>query len=189
MGILFALAPIMTKAMRHFGMVLLVACGCTRPVNVGNGTLPSSDPPAPWSNASISAPAIYAASWRAADNRATCRLIAPQSLGDGAGATARAATFSGGWAVAYDKGGMRSAFGVAGTGAKASDSTYRDWPHTRRWADGSTAGYGPEGGGAGPNQLAYLRIAGQGCLYNVWSRLGITHLEYLLDQLRFVETS
>ena len=31
------------------------------------------------------------------------------------------------------------------------------------------------------------RIAGQGCLYNVWSRLGVPHLEYLLGQLRYVE--
>ena len=41
-------------------------------------------------------------------------------------------------------------------------------------------------GGSGPNQLAYLTIPGQGCLYNVWSRLGVDHLEYLLGQLRFV---
>jgi hypothetical protein len=185
MGILFALVPNMTKSARRLGIILLVACGCTRPAHVGSGTLPSTDPPAPWSNASISAPPIYTSSWQNAENRATCRLIAPLALGEGAGATARTATFSGGWAVAYDKDGVRSAFGVAGTGARVSDSTYRDWPRTRRWSDGSTAGYGPEGG-TGPNQLAYLRIAGQGCLYNVWSRLGITHLEFLLEQLRFV---
>jgi hypothetical protein len=47
---------------------------------------------------------------------------------------------------------------------------------------------GPEGG-TGPNQLAYLRIAGQGCLYNVWSRLGTTHLESLLGSIRFIDTS
>jgi hypothetical protein len=87
--------------------------------------------------------------------------------------------------VAYDTRDVRSAFGVAGTGARATDDTYRDWPHTLRWSDGSTAGYGPEGG-TGPNQLAYVRIAGQTCLYNVWSRLGVRHLEYLIDQLRFV---
>lgn len=187
MGILFALVPIMAKSVRRLGIGLLVACGCTRAVHVGSGTLPTSGPPAPWSKASISAPPIYAAAWQSAENRATCRLVAPLALGEGAGATARAATFSGGWAVAYDNGGMRSAFGVAGTGANATDSIYRDWPRTRRWSDGSTVGYGPEGG-TGPNQLAYLRIAGQRCLYNVWSRLGITHLEYLLDQLRFVDS-
>ena len=34
---------------------------------------------------------------------------------------------------------------------------------------------------------AYVQIAGQGCLYNVWSRLGPAHLVALLGELRFVE--
>lgn len=143
---------------------------------------------APWAGGRLSAgevPAVFAAEWRKAPNRATCALVAPSSLGEGAGATARAATFSGGWAVAYDRPGLRSAFGVAGTGSRAADPAYDDWPHRRAWADGGTAGYGPEGG-TGPNQLAYLRIPGQDCLYNVWSRLGRAHLEHLLDHLRFV---
>jgi hypothetical protein len=72
---------------------------------------------------------------------------------------------------------------VAGTGSRAEDPAYDEWPHRRSWADGSTAGYGPEGG-TGPNQLAYLRIAGEGCLYNVWSRLGVEHLEAVLEGLR-----
>ena len=87
--------------------------------------------------------------------------------------------------MAYDQPDLRSAFGVAGTGSGAAEPSYDDWPFARRWADGSSAGYGPEGG-SGPNQLAYLRIAGQGCLYNVWSRVGREHLERLLEQLRFV---
>jgi hypothetical protein len=146
-------------------------------------------PPAPWSGpplTRIDVPRVYRAEWQKAPNRSTCVLIAPRSLGEGAGAVPRAATFSGGWAVAYDRPELRSAFGVAGTGSKASDPAYRDWPHVRRWADSSSAEYGPEGG-TGPNQLAYLRIAGQECLYNVWSRLSRAHLELLLDQLRVVE--
>lgn len=142
--------------------------------------------PAPWQQPSVRAsdvPAVYASEWRKAQNRETCALIAPVKVMGGA--TARAATFSGGWAVAYDTPSQRSAFGVAGTGSNASDPAYDEWPHHITWADGSSAGYGPEGG-TGPNQLAYLRIAGQGCLYNVWSRLGIAHLETLLDGLRFV---
>jgi len=77
-------------------------------------------------------------------------------------------------------------FGIAGTGSSATDDAYDAWPHTIRWADSSSAGYGPEGG-SGPNQLAYLRVTGQECLYNVWSRLGVPHLEHLLSQLRFVK--
>jgi hypothetical protein len=176
--------------MKRFVALVSVMCACAPSMQTGSGSLPAGDPPPPWSKGTLAASSVapaYVSEWRKAENRSSCRLVAPASLGDGAGAMARGATFSGGWAVAYDKDGVRSAFGVAGTGTRASDSTYRDWPRMRRWSDGSTAGYGPEGG-SGPNQLAYLRIAGEGCLYNVWSRLGITHLEYLLEQLRFVET-
>jgi hypothetical protein len=185
----------------HAGMLLLAtACAPAaeappEPVPPPVSTSPAATPPtpallpaAPWAGARLSAgevPAAFATEWRKADNRATCALVAPASLGEGAGATARAATFSGGWAVAYDRPGLRSAFGVAGTGSRASDAAYGEWPHRRAWADGGTAGYGPEGG-TGPNQLAYLRIPGQDCLYNVWSRLGRAHLEHLLENLRFV---
>ena len=136
--------------------------------------------------AAAAVPAEYVAEWRRAENRATCAPVAPASLGEGAGARPRSAHFSGGWAVAYDRPGLRSAFGVAGTGAAAEGDIYDDWPHGLEWAGGSRAGYGPEGGGASENQLAYLIIPGQGCLYNVWSRLGVDHLEQLLHQLRFV---
>jgi len=128
---------------------------------------------------------VYVAEWSKAANRATCGLFAFAQSGQGAGATPRAATFSGGWAVAYDLPQSRSSFGVAGTGVNAADSTFSAWPFTRHWSDGSSAGYGPEGG-TGPNQLAYLRITGEGCLYNVWSRIGREHLELLLEALRRV---
>ena len=142
----------------------------------------------PWSAQPLGrteVPAVYLQQWNRAGNRNTCALFAFAQLGKGAGATPRAATFSGGWAVAYDRPGLRSAFGIAGTSSSASDSTYSGWSHNRRWSDGSNAGYGPEGG-TGPDQLAYLRIDGQGCLYNVWSKLGRDHLEFLLDALRRV---
>ena len=182
------LAGLARLAVGVFAVALAV--GCTPP--------PRADPapstaarPAPWSNATLRRGAVapvFATQWQAADNRASCGLLAPVALGEGQGATPRAATFSGGWAVAYDLPDVRSAFGIAGTGSLATDPSYDAWPLRQRWADGSTAGYGPEGG-TGPNQLAYLRIAGQRCLYNVWSRLGQQHLEYLLQQLRFVDLS
>lgn len=152
-----------------------------------------SDPPAlpvaPWLGRRLSdseVPAVFTQQWALANNRDSCALIAPIALGPGAEAVPRAATFSGGWAVAYDRPGLRSAFGIAGTSVPASGPAYDEWPYTRRWSDGSSAGYGPEGG-TGPSQLAYLRIAGQSCLYNVWSNVGREHLEFLLEQLRFVE--
>lgn len=160
----------------------LTACA-PRAAEVG-----SSPPAAPWARAPLAAgavPAAYTQAWNAAPNQSSCALIAFSELGAGQGATPRPAPFSGGWGVAYDQPNLRSAFGVAGTGVQAAEPSYDEWPHRMRWADGSTAGYGPEGG-SGPNQLAYLRIAGQGCLYNVWSRLGREHLEWLLGALRFV---
>lgn len=145
--------------------------------------------PAPWREAALSRseiPPVYASEWQKAENRATCALIAPRSVGTaGAAATPRAATFSGGWAVAYDLPGQRSAFGVAGAGVRAGEPSYDDWPYVQQWSDGSKVEYGPEGG-TGPNQLAYLRISGQDCLYNVWSRLGREHLELLIAELRLV---
>lgn len=153
---------------------------------------PDVPAPAPWANATLPAnavPSIYVTTWRDAENRSRCRLIAPATLGAGIASSARprAATFGGGWGIAYDLPEERSAFGVAGTGASAwSGDVYDAWPERRTFADGSRVGYGPEGGGVGPNWLAYVRIPGQECLYNVWSRQGRAHLEELLAQLRFV---
>jgi hypothetical protein len=148
-------------------------------------------PPAPWSAPRISAgaiPAIYTQVWTRAENRAECALLAPRQLPPlSQTATPRAATFSGGWAVAYDLPETRSAFGVAGSGANAWDANvYDQWPHRVVYADSSRVGYGLEGG-QGTNWLAYVRIPGQRCLYNVWSRVGREHLEQLLDHLRFVD--
>lgn len=181
-------------------LLLGAACTTTEPRAGGPPAMPGTPPveapgatpeaaPAPWSRAALAeevVPPVYAAAWGDAENRASCALVAPVTLGAGADAVPREATFAGGWAVAYDLPDLRSAFGIAGTGVEAAAETYDEWPHRRTWADGSVAAYGPEGG-SGPNQLAYLRIAGQGCLYNVWSRLGRTHLETLLEALRFVD--
>lgn len=173
--------------MRYLPLLLLTACA-SAPATQQPPAQPHA-PPAPWQQPALAGsavPAAYGEQWAKAANRATCAPIAPAALGEAVGAVPRAATFSGGWGVAYDLPGNRSAFGVAGAGVTAGAPGQATWPHELRWADGSTAGYGPEGG-TGPNQLAYLQIAGQRCLYNVWSRLGREHLEYLLGQLRYVD--
>jgi hypothetical protein len=147
-------------------------------------------PRAPWREAPLprdAVPNVYLVEWEKSQNRTWCTLIAPRSVGAlGEGATPRAAHFAGGWAVAYDLPHLRSAFGIAGAGVRAGDPSYAKWPYVYEWGDGSKVEYGPEGG-QGPNQLAYLRIAGQDCLYNVWSRLGREHLELLLRELRMVQ--
>jgi hypothetical protein len=146
---------------------------------------------APWSHATLprsSLPAVFVKEWNKAENRNTCALVAFAALPGAEHAKPRRANFSGGWAVAYDLPDQRSAFGIAGTGSRADEPSYAGWPQRRSWRDGSSAGYGPEGG-QGPNQLAFLKIAGQECLYNVWSRISREHLEQLLEQIRFVNPS
>jgi hypothetical protein len=181
-------------AARAAGILLLctittVACS-SRSADMGAPPDPAPDasPTAPWQAERLPAASVpdeFTTAWSRAENRSGCALVAftPSAT---AGAEPRIATFSGGWGVAYDRADLRSAFGIAGTGVDAAEPSYDDWPARMRWSDGSTAGYGPEGG-SGPNELAYLRIAGQDCLYNVWSRLGRSHLEQLLASLRFVE--
>lgn len=152
----------------------------------------ASLPAAPWSRDTLGAdevPAAYRAAFGDAENRDWCALLAfrdPPAGGSDVEPTVRTAQFGGGWGVAYDLPGLRGAFGVAGTGVEPSPDAYDDWPYRIRWRDGSRTGYGPEGG-SGPNQLAYLRVQGQRCLYNVWSHLGREHLEALLEELRFVD--
>lgn len=172
-----------------FSIFALIGCSTTEPAPPPTpGSPPAPEPPpAPWTAAALpesAVPPVYLEVWSSAANRDECRLLAFAAV-EPPGAVPRPANFAGGWAVAYDLPDQRSAFGVAGTGTTFTPDTYDDWPRRLVWADGSRAGYGPEGG-TGPNQLAYLQVAGQECLYNVWSRLGVDHLERLLGALRFV---
>lgn len=165
---------------------------------------PDAGPPAappPWAGeplAEADVPRVFRDEHRVADNRDTCPLLVPTVVE--AGARPRRASFSGGWAVAYDKKGApgtrpsgepcascgRSAFGVAGTGVEKGGGP--QWPKEIVWSDGSRAGYGPEGG-QGPRLLAYLELSDAGCLYNVWSALGEDHLVVLIDGLRRVQAA
>lgn len=151
-------------------------------------------------------PAVLLEEWNRSGTRNECPPLAFASLGDGAGGVPRSADFGpSSWAVAWDKPGApgqlpsgessptagRSTFGIAGVGGLPAASDFA-WPYLIEWADGSRAGYGVEGGaavedGSTTKWLAYLRLARHACLYNVWSNLGRTHLEYLLGQLRSVE--
>jgi hypothetical protein len=164
--------------------------GADAPASAPAPTPPDIEP-APWSGAKLAAdaaPGPYLEQWRKADNRALCAPVAPIDLAGHPDAKPRAANFSGGWAVAYDEPGVRSAFGIAGSDADAGRASDSIWLDSITWADGSTASYGLEGG-TGPGHLAYLEIAGQGCLYNVWSKHGADHVVALLERLRFVDVA
>lgn len=142
--------------------------------------------------------------WATAANKDECAPLVLTTDG-GAGAEARRANFSGGWGVAFDTDDVKSAYGVAGPDIVQSDKAdgqetrlKGQWPYFMklpRLAQPAFAGYGLEGAkpysaerpdGVGDNSLAYVHVAGQGCTYNVWSRLGRAHLEVLLDSLRLL---
>ena len=146
---------------------------------------------APWSAPRLkrsAVPSVYITEWKKAKNRDKCALLVIDDLSGSSEVKSRRAYFGGGWAVAYDSAKERSVFGLAGSGTDVDSPgpVYR-FPFTRRWADGSIANYGLEGG-VGPGYLAYLQVAGQKCSYNVWSKRGKAHLESLIDRLRFVDS-
>ncbi|MEO7240155.1 MAG: hypothetical protein ABIW16_02030 [Sphingomicrobium sp.] len=156
--------------------------------------------------------AITRAEWAKAANRTDCAPLALASDGGGVAidAVPRRANFSSGWGVSFDVPGVRSAFGFAGPGllpedradfALQVDALARQWPYVKRWEAGdnlpagSAAGYGVIGAAPYPatnpaghrlHSLAYLRIPGQACQYNVWSRISRVHLETILGLLRVV---
>jgi hypothetical protein len=145
--------------------------------------------------------------WRQAENRDECGPVVFTDEGE-AGGDPRHANFAGGWAVAFDMPGRRSAYGLAGPGSTPLDRLddmeqqqrlREQWPHfvhLEALPAPSYAGYGIEGAhaypadnpeGYGMQSLAYVRVGGQSCTYNVWSKLGRAHLEVLLDGLRVLE--
>jgi len=165
---------------------------------------PSETAPSP--EPSLVAEAVVLEEWNKADNRDVCAPLAFAATGHARGAPRRA-NFAGGWGVAFDLPNQRSAYGIAGPGTLSSDreppAAQRErlqgqWPYFRDLAalpQPAFVGYGIEGAqaypadnraGRGVNSLAYVRVGGQECTYNVWSRLGRAHLETLLGALRQV---
>lgn len=163
------------------------------------GPEPSATPFAP----EIATILLTREEWKKAENRKDCAPLAFRQTGENQGQPRRA-NFSGGWAVAYDTPSVRSAFGIGGPSIIPADAPgvaeqrarlARQWPNFRELSQlpkPAFAGYGVEGAqdysdanpeGKGQNSVAYLRIGGQRCTYNVWSRLGRAHLEFLLENL------
>lgn len=166
-------------------------------------------PAAPWAAPKLRSdqvPAVLLQQWRAGGARADCVALAPSDLGAAANGTPRSANFGpDAWAVAWDVPGApgvqptgqpcascgRGTVVVAGTSVREPRPPERSpsasvLPNTKRWADGSSAQWGPMGG-TGPGVLTQLWVTGQACLYNVTSYLSQAHLESLLESLRFVE--
>jgi hypothetical protein len=166
--------------------------------------LPAASQAAPAPRPLTHGEGVILTEWRKAANRRACAPIGFTGAASGGGQPRRA-YFGGGWAAAFDRAGLRSAFGVAGVGLLPGDGDpferrraelAAQWPYGRelpRLGRRAYAGYGIEGAkplsetdgdGRGLPLLAYVRVPGQRCLYNVWSKLGRRHLEGLLDDLR-----
>lgn len=177
--------------------------------SISTTTLVEQIEPAPWMGPALDlsdVEQVLADQWNSAANRRWCSALFPADVGAvDTGARIRPANFSGGWAVAWDRDAGpgrepsgdycsdcgRGAFGVAGAGLRASGDEASIGPETLVWADGSTGGFGPEGGPDAPSGAPIsmtLLVNGEGCVYNVWSFLGEEHLLSLTRQLRFVET-
>lgn len=172
-------------------VTLAICCAYLGSAGVAIGQGDASLAPPPWENAPVnrrSVPSVYVSEWKKAQNRDRCQPLVLLGAEREPGIKTRRAEFSRGWAVAYDFPGQRSAFGIAGTGLdlNPNDSTY-NFPNTIAWAGGSSVNYGLEGG-TGPGYLAYLKVSGQSCLYNIWSKRGKVHLEQLISSLRRVRT-
>ncbi|MEM9192392.1 MAG: hypothetical protein AAGF12_24670 [Myxococcota bacterium] len=155
-------------------------------------------PASPWEGETVtSAPNELLQAWHRADNREWCAPIAPSVLrGD-----ARPAQYQGGWAVEFDQDGMpgvsrngrvcsdcgRGAWGIAGTGVMVDDEDPME-AEERAFRDGSRVrveSFAEEG--EFNAHAATIKIAGQDCVYQVWSFVGDEHLEELIEELRFVE--
>jgi hypothetical protein len=137
--------------------------------------------------------------WSVSENRDHCGPLGFASVGGSIGVPRRA-DYLGGWAVAFDLPNQQSAYGIAGTGNLAASAAELElWPYIKKIEVLSEvkktglAGYGVSGrslfsgDGVGQHGLAYVSIEGEGCGYNVWTKLGKTHLELLLENLSQVK--
>ena len=146
---------------------------------------------APWAKPAINnneTDPVYRQQWLQANSKSLCPILAlpKRSSAHLSAHTVRRAEFSGGWGVAYDLPNLRSAYGVANAGTMDPKDAVFSWPYKVRYSDGSTVGYGHEGGNPTAKWLAYIVIPQNRCFYNVWSAQGKTHLEQMMADLRQV---
>ena len=162
-------------------------------------------PAAPWSGARMSAneaPATILSAWERADNRDTCAPIATRTLGIAAGARARTSDLPGGWLVEFDRPGLpgvdrqgrecdtcgRSVVGIAGTTMSPDALLTSDADAlTPSYSDGSHAEVEFTDVDGEHVASVTFTVAGQGCVYEVWSLIGPEHLQEIVSGLRLVE--
>ncbi len=157
-----------------------------------------SSGPAPWTASPLelsALPEVYRLEWAEAGEPSTCPLLAYADLGpEGQEAAIRRAENDRELLIAWDNpdgpGHDRRGEpcsdcgrGVIGLGTVQS-SSYVVGPATIAWDDGSFAHVAPGHYGI----EARIQLAGADCVYRLWSHLGFDHLNYLIGQLRTVDT-
>ena len=176
------IGPVATDPITTAPTVTSIPTATTEPIE-------SVGPVAPWGREKLtrsSVAPVLVEEWQLAENQLWCSGLFPTGF-DFGDATVRRAEFSGGWALAWDLPGLRSAFGIAGTGSPAWDGIGVRQPNTIAYSE-QVVGYGGEGfDDAAQQRLAEFAIPGQLCGYQVWSNLGDEHLLALVDSLRLVE--
>ena len=173
-----------------------------------SGTQPSpttttepAGPRAPWRGATLpraAVPRAFLDAWERARNRDTCGLLVPSDTGPlmtEAEATFEPTPENGGWDI-YLRQGARIVEILGLVSREAQPDEARPASFSRTWADGSSARYGPDDPGsagsapADPEATAFeatLTLPDQGCVYLIYDTLGKSHLEFVLERLRFVE--
>jgi hypothetical protein len=163
-------------------------------------------PDAPWQRERVARGAVpqeLVAAWQRSENRDWCAPVAPRTLD---GSSARTADYEGGWAIEFDREGLpgvarngqacdncgRGAFGVAGTAVRVDDEDPTE-AEERAFRDGSRVrletSFDEESAESPTANVATIKIAGQDCVYQVWSFVGEEHLEELIQTLRFVNAT
>lgn len=161
--------------------------------------IPSSGPP-PWSAASLNLgdlSDVYRLEWAEAGEPTACPFLAFADLGpQAAQAVIRRAENHGEMLVVWDNpdgpGHGRSSEpcddcgrGVVGIGTFQGDY-HATGPATIAWDDGSFVNIAVLPWAYGIS--ARLKPAGSNCIYQLWSHISREHVEFLISQLRLVET-
>jgi hypothetical protein len=177
--------------------------GTTRPASTPSSTRPPATevaPAAPWlasplPRSGVGAPFLEA--WQRAKNRSKCALLVPSDAGarmEGAAASFDPTPEDRGWDILLRKeAGIVEILGLFSRADQPEDRAPASF--TRRWSDGSEVRYGPEAGDGpevspDPEANAFegvLTIPTQDCAYRIYDTLGLSHFEFVLDHLRFVE--
>ena len=170
------------------------------PSTTSGEALPSSSGPAPWASAPLelsALPEVYRLEWAEAGQPDTCPFLAFAGLGPEAeAASIRRAEHDREMLVVWDNpdgpGHDRRGDpcpdcgrGVVGLGTWQG---YGDvvGPATIAWDDGSFANIATLPSVYGVS--ARIQPAGADCMYQLWSHIGVEHVEYLIGRLRQVTT-